>query len=386
MIDNTIYLDNAATTFPKPQGVLTAMMETYRLHGVSPGRGAYDLATEAEDIVRSTRRRLADFFQAPDPDHVVFCANATDALNVAIQGIVKPGDHIVSTHLEHNSVLRVLYYLHRRGIIRYDLVPFDNTGFIDPGDIATAIRPETKLVVVCHASNVLGTVQPIAEIGRICKTREVPLLIDAAQSAGVIPIDMTSWHLSAIAFTGHKSLFGPTGIGGLVAHPALEIHSTRFGGTGVDSKNPLHTQTWPHRLEAGTLNLLGVIGLAAGLDYIEKKGVDTIHRREMELLSKLVTGFAGIEGVKMYCMGDLSDHLGLVTAFINGIDPSNVATILDGDFGIQARSGLHCAPLVHQTLGTLPNGGIRFSLGPLNTEEQMETTVKAMRIIAKSAA
>jgi len=329
---------------------------------------------------------LAEFFQAPDPDHVVFCANATDALNIAIQGIVKPGDHIVSTHLEHNSVLRVLYYLHRQGIIRYDLVPFDNTGFIDPGDIAAAIRPETKLVVVCHASNVLGTVQPIAEIGRVCKTREVPLLIDAAQSAGVIPIDITSWHLSAIAFTGHKSLFGPTGIGGLVAHPALEIHSTRFGSTGVDSKNPVHTQTWPHRLEAGTINLLGVIGLAAGLDYIEQKGVETIHRREMELLWKLVTGFASIEGVKMYCMEDLSDHVGLVTAFVNGIDPSNVGMILDGDFGIQARSGLHCAPLVHQTLGTLPNGGIRFSLGPFNTEEQIETTVNAMRIVAKSAA
>jgi len=382
--ERIIYLDNAATTFPKPRSVLEGMVEAYGRMGVSPGRGGYDLAVEAEERVQAARRQLAQFFGAPDPDRVIFANNATDALNMAIQGWVRPGDHVVSTRLEHNSVLRPLNHLSRQGIIDYDLIPFDGQGFIDPGDVAGAIRSNTRLVIVCHASNVLGTIQPVAEIGRICAERHVPLLIDAAQSAGVIPIRMTDWHIAAVAFTGHKSLLGPTGIGGLVLGPELEIQTTRFGGTGVDSKSLIHTQTFPHRLEAGTINLMGIIGLSAGLDYVMSEGLASIHGREMDLLTRLRDGLSGIDRIQRYAMDDLSDHVGLMTLSVDGMDPEDVSAILDGDFGIAVRSGLHCAPLVHETLGTYPQGGVRFSLGPFNTPEEIDRAIEAMAAIVRS--
>ena len=376
-----IYLDNAATTFPKPQSVLERMVETYGRMGVSPGRGSYDLAVEAEELVQATRRQVARFFGASDPDYVTFASNATDALNLAIQGLVRPGDHVVSTQLEHNSVLRPLYHLSDRGIIDYDLVPFDGQGFIDPEDVARAIRPNTRLVIVCHASNVLGTVQPADEIGRICAEHDVFLLIDAAQSAGVIPIQMSEWNIAAVAFTGHKSLFGPTGIGGLVIHPALNIQGTRFGGTGIDSKSLVHTQTFPHRLEAGTINLIGIIGLSAGLEFVISEGISSVHRREMELLMRLRDGLSGLNRVKLHGMDNLSRHVGLLTISVDGMDPEDVSAILDGDFGIAVRAGLHCAPFVHKRLGTYPIGGVRFSVGPFNTIEHIDRAVEAMNSI-----
>jgi selenocysteine lyase/cysteine desulfurase len=269
-------------------------------------------------------------------------------------------------------------------MIEYDLVSFDGNGFIDPQEVAGAIRRNTKLVVLCHASNVLGTIQPIHEIGRLCAERGVPLLIDAAQSAGVIPIDMAAWRISAVAFTGHKSLLGPTGIGGLIIHPELDVQATRFGGTGVDSKSLMHTQTFPHRLECGTLNLLGIIGLAGGLDFVIGEGAQTIHRREMDLLSRLRDGLHGLERVELYCGETLPDHVGLITGNVKGIDPADVGAILDADFGIAARTGLHCAPLVHETLGTYPQGGVRFSVGPFNTREDIDRAVEAMSAIARS--
>jgi cysteine desulfurase family protein len=379
-----IYLDNAATSFPKPRQVLETMVETFIRVGVSPGRGSYDLASEAEDLVNQTRIKLSRFFGAPDPDRVIFASNATDALNLVIQGLVKPGDHIVSTRLEHNSVLRPLHHLHQRGIIDYDLVPFDERGFIDPGSIAGAIRKNTRLVIVCHASNVLGTVQPISELGCVCQEFNVPLLLDAAQSAGVIPIDMGAWKVSALAFTGHKSMLGPTGIGGLVVHPDLEVRSTRFGGTGVDSKSLAHTQTFPHRLEAGTLNMMGIIGLSAGLDFLEDKGIESIHGREMELVTRLRDGLSGLGGMELFCAEDLSGHVGLLTVDVKGLHPEDTGAILDGDFGIAVRSGLHCAPLVHETMGTYPQGAIRFSLGPFNTAEDIDSAIEAMAEIVRS--
>jgi cysteine desulfurase/selenocysteine lyase len=233
MSGHLIYLDNAATTYPKPRHMLEAMISAYARLGVSPGRGSYDLAVEAEDMVQETRVKVARFFGGPDPDRVIFAGNATDALNLVIQGLAEPGDHIVSTRLEHNSVLRPLHHLHQCGLIEYDLVPFDGRGFVDPDDVARAIRSNTRAVIVCHASNVLGTIQPVSEIGQLCRDREVPLIIDAAQSAGIVPIDMTAWHVAAVAFTGHKSLLGPTGIGGLV-HPEHTIwrHRRRFKKPG----------------------------------------------------------------------------------------------------------------------------------------------------------
>jgi len=384
MSQRFIYLDNAATTFPKPPGVLANMVDIYQRIGVSPGRGSYDLAFDAEDLVYGTRERLAQLFGAADPHRVIFAANATDALNLAIQGLVKPGDHVVSTRLEHNSVLRPLFHLRQQGLIEYDLVPFDGRGFVDPNDIAGAMRPNTSLVIVNHASNVLGTIQPIYEIGSLCAWKGVPLLVDAAQSAGVIPIDMAAWKISAIAFTGHKSLMGPTGIGGLVIHPDLDIRSTRFGGTGVDSESPIHTQTYPHRLEAGTINLMGIIGLSEGLRFLEKEGVKSIHSREMELLTRLRDGLSLLDTVELYCAEDLKDHVGLITANVIGMDPGDAGAILDADFGIAVRVGLHCAPLVHEGIGTFPRGGVRFSLGPFNTTDDIDLALEAIGEINRS--
>jgi cysteine desulfurase/selenocysteine lyase len=384
MKERIIYLDNAATTFPKPHVLLEAMIEIYFHKGVSPGRGSYDLAAEAEELVGQTRQKLAQFFGAPDPDRVIFASNATDALNLAMQGLFEPGDHVVSTRLEHNSVLRPLSHLRQRGLIEYDLIPFDSRGFVDPEAIAKAVRANTRLVICCHASNVLGTVQPISDIGRVCNERKVPLLIDAAQSAGVIPIDMGAWQVSAVAFTGHKSLLGPTGIGGLVIHPELDIQSTRFGGTGVDSKSLIHTQTFPHRLEAGTINLLGVIGLSKGLDFVMAEGLNAIHHRETELLTRLRDGLSALDRIILYCQEDLAEHVGIITANIEGIEPEDIGAILDADFGIAVRSGLHCAPMVHETLGTYPQGGVRFSIGPFNTEEEIDRTIEAMDVISQT--
>ena len=384
MTRELIYLDNAATTFPKPASVLNRMVETYLEMGVSPGRGSYDLAVEAEELVNSIRLKLANFFGAPDPDRVVFTSNATDALNLVLQGMLNPGDHVVSTQLEHNSVLRPLNHLHMKGIIEYDLIPFNGKGIVDPGDIVNAIRPNTKLVIMCHASNVLGTVQPVREIGRLCAERGVPLFIDAAQSAGVIPIDMKSWSLAGVAFTGHKSLLGPTGIGGLALNQGIEIEPTHFGGTGVDSKSMVHTETFPHRLEAGTLNLLGIIGISEALDFLRKEGIEAIHGREMELLRRLRDGLSFLKGIDIFCAEDLSNHVGLLTVNVKNIDPEDVGAILDADFGIAVREGLHCAPLVHESLGTSPKGGVRFSLGPFTTEEDIDQTLAAMAEIVRT--
>jgi len=382
MAGNLIYLDNAATSFPKPASVLRGMVETYLRIGVSPGRGSYDLAAEAGELADSTRRKLADFFGAPDPNRVIFTSNATDALNLSLQGLLRPGDHVVSTLMEHNSVLRPLHHLWMNGIIDYDLVPFDGRGFVDPTDIAKAIRPNTRLVVMCHASNVLGTVQPIREVGRLCGERGVPLFIDAAQTAGTIPIDLAGWGLGAIAFTGHKSMLGPTGIGGLILNEGIELEPTRYGGTGIDSGNLVHTADFPHRLEAGTLNLMGIIGLSESLDFLAQTGIESIHMKEMALTSRLESGLAKIENVDIYCSGDPSSRVALLTTNIRGLDPEDVGAILDADFGIAVRVGLHCAPLVHDALGTSPRGGVRFSPGPFNTVEDIDAAVAAMAEIA----
>jgi cysteine desulfurase/selenocysteine lyase len=385
MSDHMIYLDNAATNFPKPQIVLERMVRDYNRLGVSPGRGSYDLASEAAEIVRQTRKKLAIFFGAPDHDRVIFASNATDGLNLAIQGIVKPGEHVVATRLEHNAVLRPLYHLKQHGWIEYDLVPFDASGFVDPDDIDRAIRKDTGLVVLNHASNVLGTLQPVAEIGRICTDKGVPLLIDAAQSAGQASIDITGWPVSAVAFTGHKSLLGPSGIGGLVVGPELEIDSTRFGGTGVESRSLIHTQEFPYRLEAGTLNLLGVIGLSAGLDYLQDEGMEHIHKREMALIRRLQEGLASLPGVTVYGPPPPKRKTPVLACNVKGMVAADVGAILDGDYGIAVRTGLHCAPLVHTDLGLIDHGTVRFSVGCFNTDEDINWALEAMVAISKIA-
>ena len=378
MDESQSYLDHAATTFPRPPEVLDTMLAQFAAMGCSPGRGGYDMAVEAEAFVQGVRQRLASFFEAVRSDRVVFAANATDALNLAIFGLARPGIHVVSTRLEHNSVLRPLYHLQQIGRIEYTLVDFDSRGFVDPDDIAASLQPNTGLVVINHASNVLGSVQPIGAIGRICAQNGIPLLIDTAQSAGHVPIHMTAWNVSALAFTGHKALLGPTGIGGLVTAPDVDIAPTRFGGTGVDSHSLSQPRFFPQRLEAGTLNMLGIMGLNACLDYVEKIGLPENRDREMRLLSRLHQKLSAIEGVTVYGSFPDGRYVPVLSCNIANVQPHDAGTILDGDYGIAVRAGLHCAPLVHEDLGTSPHGAVRISLGWNTTETDIDRAVTAI--------
>ena len=379
-----IYLDNAATSFPKPAECLRAALERFLQLGASPGRGGYDLAVEAEAAVSAVRRKVGRFFGADESWRVCFTSNATDALNTLIQGLLRPGDHVVSSRLEHNSVLRPLHHLRDSRGVRFELVPFNAEGFIEPEVVARAVTPATRLVILTHASNVLGTVQPVAEIAALCRTRGVPLVLDASQSAGVIPLRVRDWGAAAVAFTGHKSLLGPTGIGGLLLGPDLDPEPTRFGGTGVDSRSLHHTPTYPHRLEAGTLNLLGVLGLEAGLDHVERTQAAS-YAREMELLKTLRDGLSRLPRLRIYCAARLENHLPLLTCTVEGRASEDVGAILDGDYGIAVRAGLHCAPLVHRDLGTSEKGAVRFSLGPFTTEADIGRALDAMAAIARRA-
>ncbi|MBI5592850.1 MAG: aminotransferase class V-fold PLP-dependent enzyme [Deltaproteobacteria bacterium] len=385
-MDNTqlIYLDNAATSYPKPSECMHRALDRYLQLGASPSRGGYDLAREAEDAVSEVRHALRRFFGAGADYPVCFSSNATDALNTLIQGLTRPGDHVVSTCLEHNSVLRPLHHLRVQGRIEFDLAGFDTNGFVDPGDIAAMIRPQTRLVIINHASNVLGTVQPVAAIGEICRSAGIPLILDVSQSAGAIPIAMKSWHVSGLAFTGHKSLLGPCGIGGLIIHPDLPIRPTRFGGTGIDSANLFHTQTFPHRLEAGTLNLLGILALGESLSYLQTPETRECLIREMALTEKLREGLSEIDGIDLYAAQSLENHIPLITCNVRGHVAADVGAILDGDFNIAVRAGLHCAPLVHERLGTAPNGAIRFSPGIFNRKAHIHAAISAMSIISRS--
>lgn len=380
-----IYLDNAATTFPKAPGTLERALERYRELGVSPGRGNHDLAMRASDAVDEVRAAVARFLGAPEPERVAFGSNATEALNTAILGLVRPGDHVVATRLDHNSVLRPLHHLAEAGAVTWDAAPFDERGIVTADAVEALLRPNTRLVVMTHASNVIGTVQPVAEIARRCAARGVPLVVDAAQSAGQVPIDMAAMGVGALAFTGHKSLYGPSGIGGLVVMPSLDIATSRFGGTGMESASLTHTQSYPLRLEAGTLNLLGVLGLGEGLAFVEQEGVEAIHAREAALLARLRDGLAAIGGVTLYrAEGDLSGRVGVLACNVRGVHPQDVGAILDGDYDIAVRVGVHCAPLVHRDLGTIDRGAVRFSLGAFNTEADVDAAIEAMRAIAEA--
>ncbi len=383
-LTKTIYLDNAATTFPKPPEVLEEMVEVYSNLGVSPGRGSYDLSMEAEARVTDIRREVCQFFGGSDPERVIFSYNATDALNTLIQGLIRPDSHVVSSRLEHNSVLRPLHYFNEGSIIRLDLIPFGPEGFIDPMALGEAIQPDTSFVILTHASNVLGTVQPVERIGKICRERGVPFLLDVTQTAGRLPIRMEEWGVSAVVFSGHKSLLGPTGIGGLVLSPGLDIKATRFGGTGRDSLSLVHTQVYPERLEPGTINIAGIFGLSAGLRYIARRGMEKIYAEELGLARRLHDGLNSIKGVRVYPSNLRDPWVPVMLCNVEGLDPEDLSSILDGDFGIAARAGLHCAPLAHEDLGTSPKGAVRFSPGPFNTREDIDKVLEAMDTISRS--
>ncbi len=378
-MENLIYLDNGATSYPKPDEVYTFMDSFYRSFGVNPGRSGYDLCIETGALVDTTRKMLTGFFNGNDPNRLCFSYNSTDALNLIIFGMLQPGDHAVTTTLEHNSVLRPLYHQNKFNGVEVDYVPFGTDGFVDPDDIKRKIKSNTRLVIVNHASNVIGTVQPLEAIGHICREHGVPFAIDASQSAGKVPIDIEQLHIDIVAFTGHKSLLGPTGIGGLYVREGIDIRHTRAGGTGVRSADRMHLDEYPYRLEYGTGNVVGIAGIHAGLKWIEEKGMDQINHQEMELTCMLRDGLREIDGVSLYCQEDLADHIAVLSFNIEGMEALDTGTLLDGEYNIACRTGLHCAPLVHEQLGTAQIGGsVRIGIGPFNTEEHIKTAIRAV--------
>jgi cysteine desulfurase family protein len=384
-----VYLDNAATSFPKPDVVHDTVRDFYSKNGVNPGRTGCDLALNAEQMIHDTRRRLSAFFNKSlveagvekDPNRLVFTMNATMSLNLIINGMIGPGDHVVTTMLEHNSVIRPVNHKVKDGAEATYVVP-DGEGYLDPEEIRKAIRKNTRLVIVNHASNVTGVVQDLQAIGAVCRDKGVPLAVDAAQTAGVLPIDMAECNIAFLSFTGHKGLLAPTGTGGICVADDAEITGTIYGGTGVRSAVPYHLEEYPFRLEAGTLNLAGIAGLSAGLEWIECKGVDDIHRHEMGLLGMLQEGLAEIEGVTVWGTKKLERRVATMSVTVGDRDAEDIGTILDVDYGIQTRTGLHCAPLIHEHHGTAPRGTVRFSVGPFNTEEHIAAAIEAVAEIA----
>ncbi len=383
-MDNLIYLDNAATTFPKPDIVYDFMRDFYREHGVSPGRSGFDASLEAEEIVMETRKLLTGLFHAGgDPNRLTFSYNASDSLNMIIQGLTEKGDHVVTTRLEHNSVLRPLHHLRIDGVIDVTHVGFDARGYVNPDGIANSIRDNTKMVIVNHCSNVIGTIQPLAEIGRICKAAGVLFVVDTTQSAGVVPIDMRSMGIDVVVFTGHKCLLGPTGIGGSYVMEDVPVRTTRFGGTGVRSAQLTHLEEFPYRLECGTLNLMGVAGLNAGVKWLLKEGIDTLHRREMALWDRLRKGIQEVGNVVTYCAERPDNHSPVLSFNIGNFEAADVGTLLDVDYNIASRTGLQCAPGVHAVLGTdVMHGTVRLSIGPFNTEDHIDQAIRAVTEIA----
>lgn len=389
-MDEIIYLDNAATSFPKPDIVHDSVRDFYSKTGVNPGRSGCDLAIEAGEMIDGTRKAFTDFFNqslldngiSKDPNRLVFTLNATMSLNLVINGTVKPGDHIVTTMLEHNSVIRPVNHKVRDEGAEATYVKPDNEGYLDPEEIRKAIKKNTVIVIINHGSNVTGVVQDLKAIGAVCKDEGVPLAVDTAQTAGVLPIDMTECNISFLTFTGHKGLFGPTGTGGICVADNAEIRGTIFGGTGVRSAVLYHLEDFPYRLEAGTLNLAGIAGLNAGLAWVKQKGMDKIHSHEMELLEMLQTGLLEISGVTIHGTLSLKNRVATLSMNVANYDAQDVGTILDVEYGILTRTGLHCAPLIHEHHGTAPRGTVRISAGPLNTREHIETAIKAVSEIA----
>ena len=385
MENRLIYFDNAATVWPKPEQVYCFMDEFYRSHGVNPGRSGYDLAMETGSLLDRLRKRMTRFFGGDEDasDRLVFSYNVTDAMNLIIPGLLSRGDHIITTNLEHNSVIRPVNHMVRDHGAEATYVPFDGAGFVDPDDIARAMRPNTRVVIVNHGSNVIGTVQPIAAIGKRCRQRGVTLVVDTAQTAGVVPINMREMNVDVVAFTGHKALMGSMGIGGLCIRKHVEVKQVRSGGTGVRSVYPYHLEEYPWRLEYGTPNLVGIAALWAGQDWLDGHGVDRVHEQEMKLTQKMVDGFRKIDGVELYSCDSLENHLPTLLMNLEGVDPGDIGVMLDVDHNIATRTGLHCAPLVHKQLGTIErDGGVRFSIGAFNTEEEVDAAIAAIADIA----
>lgn len=374
-----IYLDNAATSFPKPEGVYAALDKFARTTLANPGRAGHKMALAAEHALDDARHRLNRFFNGRNPDRWVFTLNGTDALNMAFKGVLNDGDHVVTTDLEHNSVSRPLVAMAEAGRITLTRVAADRGGTVDPAAIGAAMTPKTRLVAVTHASNVLGTVQPIMEIGKIARARDALFLVDAAQTAGVIAIDVQAACIDLLAFPGHKSLLGPTGTGALYVRPGVELRPWREGGTGGDSSTPTQPTEFPYYLEGGTPNVLGVAGLVAGLDFVEERGVEAIHKHEIDLCDRLRSALADLPGFEVFGHDDPKQRVGTVSFRCEIIPASDLGAILDQSFDIAVRPGLHCAPYIHKALGSYPDGLVRVSPGAFSTVAEIDRLIEALK-------
>ncbi len=389
-----IYLDSAATTIHKPQQVIDAVVNAMSSFGNS-SRGTHKGSLDASRAVYQTREKLARLFGCPRADHVIFTANSTEALNIALNGIFEQGDHVITTDLEHNSVLRPLYRLEKKGEIALDFVKADIHGNPDLRQFEVLIRPETRAIVCTHASNVTGFVMSLKEIGAIVRKHKLLFIVDASQTAGVFPIHMEEMNIDVLCFTGHKSLMGPQGIGGLCVRPGLELRPWKTGGTGIKTYAREQPQEYPARLEAGTLNGHGIAGLSAALDYIEETGMDRIRGREQMLAGRFLSGVCEIPGVRI--CGDVSadplaadsvaarcdGHAPVVSLNIRDYDSGSVADELSEEYGIAVRPGGHCAPRLHEAMGTVEQGAVRFSFSWFNTEKEIDAAIEAVRRIAE---
>ncbi len=375
-----IYFDNASTSWPKPKWVIDEMARFMAEEGGSPGRAGHRLAVAAERIVRDVRVKLARLINADDPDRIIHCLNGTDALNIALKGSLREGDHVVCTQLDHNSVSRPLEAMAARNFITLTRVPIGADGCVDPDAVRNAITPATRLITTVHASNVTGIIQAVAEIGLIARERDLLFLVDAAQTAGVVDIDVEAMHIDLLTFPCHKSLLGPSGTGTLYVGQRAVLHPWREGGTGADSTYPTQPEEFPTRLEAGTPNTVGLAGLNAALDGLNPAAT-LAHERG--LVGRIICGLAASGRIRILGDAPLSRRVGVLSLFVEGVAPVDLAAILDESFGIAVRAGLHCAPYAHRALGTFPDGTIRVSPGWSTTEAEVDQLIAALREIAE---
>jgi cysteine desulfurase/selenocysteine lyase len=380
------YLDNAATSWPKPDAVYRAVDDYQRRLGAPAGRGTYAQASETERLIVSCRKRIAAMVGADDPSRIVFTQNGTDSLNLALHGLLRHGDHVVTTVCEHNSVLRPLRFLAEHRGVRASYIGCDSQGFVDPDAIRAAITPSTRLIALNHASNVTGAVQPAAEIGKIAKDRGVFFLLDAAQSLGYVPINVAQIGCDLLAAPGHKGLLGPLGTGLLILAAGIEQHllPMRQGGTGTKSDEDTQPDSLPDRYESGNLNVPGLVGLEAGISHVQSLGEHLIQGQSRALVQRLLTGLTGLPGVVLYGPRTGDDRVGVVSLTVAGFTPQELASLLDAQWSIQTRAGLHCAPKMHASLGTLPSGTLRLSLGHFTTQAQIDAAISALTEIANA--
>jgi cysteine desulfurase/selenocysteine lyase len=382
-----IYFDNAATSWPKPPGVTEAMVHFLDQVGANPGRAGHRLAVEAGRSVYNAREAVAELFNVPDPLRIAFGANVTEALNLALRGLLRPGDHVITSSMEHNAMMRPLRALECEGV-EVTVVQCLPQGTLDPADVEAAIRPSTKLVALNHASNVVGTVLPVAEVGAMCHQHDLLLLVDAAQTGGAYPIDVRADGIDLLGFTGHKSLGGPMGTGGIVVGERVDerqMEPLTRGGTGSNSEYEVQPDFLPDMFESGTPNAVGLAGLGAGVRWVLGRGVEAIRAHEVALTQRLIDGLRSISGVTVYGTQDAGLQTATVSFNVAGMAPSEVGLRLDDEYGILCRVGLHCAPTAHKTLGTFPDGTVRFGLSGFSTAEEVEAALVAVSKLAQEA-